>query len=154
MSGWYVQKLLLDSERIRGSLFEVGSIRCYNDDDKLDVSVTSNLESTSYSDLLTVESKIKELAVNNLLTKRETAIIKAVVAGDSFAELADRLDISKVTIYSEFKNICGKIAFHLGEHFTDEGYQDYLKDKYDLSEEEVIALDLYMKNKFKGKNTK
>lgn len=154
MSGWYVQKLLLDREKIRCGLFELGSFIHYNDDDRLDVGVISNLESTTYSDLLTVEQKINELSSNNLLTKREVAIIKAVVSGDSFTKLADDLDVSRVTISSEFKNICAKIAFYLGEHFTDEGYQDYLRDKYDLSEEEIIAIDLYMNNKFRGKNIK
>jgi DNA-binding CsgD family transcriptional regulator len=154
MPGWYVQRLLLERETIRGGLFEVGSFISFDDEDRLDVGVTSNLESDLYSDLLTVEQKINELAVNNLLTIRETSIIKAVVTGESFTKLAEALDVSRVTISSEFKSICEKLAFYLGEHFTDEGYQDYLRDKYDLSEEEVLTLDLYMNNKFKGRHTK
>jgi transcriptional regulator CtsR len=102
----------MERESVRGGLFEVGSFISFDDDDRLDVGVTSNLETDLYSDLLTVERKINELADNNLLTDRELSIIKAVVTGQkvkvSKEIQAKRMEICKVCDFLDTKTKNGK----------------------------------------------
>jgi len=147
--GWYVEKLLLERDKIKANIFESTDIPVYDEEEFEGISIRDNLESDLHLDLIEVERKIKELLDKKLLTDYEIMIINAVITGISYSSLAKELDISRVTIAKEFRGVCDKIAYYLGDHFTDEGYQEYMRDKYNLTEEDMMTVSLYMNGEFR-----
>ena len=151
MDGWYVSKLLLESSKIRSSLLSENDFSTLDDFSEPDISIDINLDSDLYSDLLTVEMKINELFTRKLISELELNIIKTIMNGEKYYELESKFNISRVTISKIFNEVCERVAFALGEHFTDDGYLNYLKNKYHLTEEELVIAELYIKRKFKIK---
>ena len=136
--GWYVEKLLLERDKIKANIFESTDIPVYDEEEFEGISIRDNLESDLHLDLIEVERKIKELLDKKLLTDYEIMIINAVITGISYSSLA-----------KEFRGVCDKIAYYLGDHFTDEGYQEYMRDKYNLTEEDMMTVSLYMNGEFR-----
>ena len=56
------------------------------------------------------------------------------------AEVARQLEISTRTVYNRFDKICNKLAFYLGDEYTNFGYIEYLKSKHSLNEQQVTQL--------------
>jgi hypothetical protein len=134
MSAWYVGRLLLDSISIRSKITEGG------------ISSTNlELDDDLYSDLLSVEMMINKLYKSKQLTEREINIINGLRMGISFRNLEKELKLSRHRIYIIFREVCTKIAFYLGEHFTDDGYVEYMTFKYCLDDEDIKCIILKMK---------
>jgi len=134
MSAWYVGRLLLDSMSIRSKITEGG------------ISSTNlELDDDLYSDLLSVEMTIDNLYEKGLLNKRELEIINRLRMGISFRNIEKDLKLSRPRIYHIFREICTKVAFYLGEHFTNEGYVEYMSYKYCLNDDEIECIEHIMK---------
>lgn len=152
--GWYVGRLLLDSEIIRESISQVYNYNDYpfygeglfedDSDDELNQILIIDYDSDTYMDLLSVEMKISELYKNKVLKPDEIKILNAVMTNQPYSELEGELDLARRTISKKFKEICSKIAFYMGEHFTNDGYLTYMREKYNLSDEQIETLKNYM----------
>jgi hypothetical protein len=129
MSAWYVGRLLLDSTSIRSKIMEVGNY-----------STSLELDDDLYSDLLSVEMAIEKLYKINLINKRELEIINRLKMGISFRNIEKDLKLSRPRIYHIFREVCTKVAFYLGEHFTNEGYVEYMSFKYSLTDEDIECM--------------
>lgn len=103
-------------------------------------STNLELDDDLYSDLLSVEMTIEKLYKNNLISKRELEIIDRLKAGFSFRKVEEDLKISRRRLYNIFKEVSTKIAFYLGDHFTNEGYVEYMSFKYSLEDDEIEHL--------------
>ena len=100
-----------------------------------------------YDDLLTIEIAIKELHKNGVINSRQLDIIKAISEGMSFIQVASKLNLHRRTVAENFIWSCKLIADHLGDHFTTEGYVDYIVNKYRLDEIKKDKLEKYLESK-------
>jgi len=145
MEGWYVRKLILDSIPIRSRIYskadEDSWAHYYFED-----SLPSSLEDDTYLDLLDVESKIKLLMDKKVITLKEKNILDLLLEGKSYSDTARSLRKSRLNIIHTFNNLCAKISYYLGDHFTNEGYIDYIIEKYKLDSNDIEILRRYISN--------
>ncbi len=144
---WYVRQLLLNSDRVRSRVNKDIIFTSKYDDDPYDegceVDYIANgfdYDNDNYLDLLSVEMKLKYLHDNNLLTKTDTDIMDGILLGKTFKAIGLELGIYEVGVSNFFSSICEKIGYLLGDHFTNEGYTDYLSNKYQLTDEQIEKL--------------
>jgi len=142
---WYVEQLILNERNIRKSIeslvVAIPSINIFTDFEPDDFMIETHLDDDTYSDLLSVLITADKMMKNNLVTDRDRDVFELIQKEElSFQSVGDKLGISRVTISIIFKAICDRIAFLLGDHFTNEGYIEYLSEKYSLSDEEIEIL--------------
>jgi DNA-binding NarL/FixJ family response regulator len=145
---WYVEQLLLNSDKIRHRVSDFLTLDTdfyqdsYHDlDEAVDFVATGfDYDNDTYADLLSVEMKLKYLKENNLLSKTDIAIVENVLSGKTFKAIGLELNIYEVGVSNFFSNVCEKIGYLLGDHFTDDGYIDYLTIKYQLTDEQIEKL--------------
>lgn len=150
MSSWYVERLLLDRELIRARMFSTEKDPMSREN-YLD-SFANLLEDDTYLDLLSVEDKIQELIKNDLLSSQEIKILDLVLEGYTISDILQLDLLNRKTVHRVFKSLCGKIAFYLGGHFTDEGYINYMVNKYKsyfIDEEHVQMLVEYLNKDYR-----
>lgn len=133
MDGWYVRELLLTRDLIRSSVidsFNSGEL----DEDFGDFSVyVPSFDDSTYDDLLTVEIAFKSLSDRGLFTDKERVVTLLIMEGYSISSIAKKLKIHRDTVNPIFKHSCRKIAFYLGDYFTNEGFLTYMSNKYNLT---------------------
>ncbi len=127
---WLVETLLLSRDQIRSS---------------------SALDSEDYLNLIIVEQKFKELFDLKNINTFESAIVNYVLSGLSFTKLSKILVIDGSTISKHFRAVCLKVSYSLGGEFTDEGYIQFMKDKYKLTSEHCEELKSYMESHLRHK---
>lgn len=116
---------------------------------RLQIHEQSELDSDNYNDLLVVEKKIEELYNNNILSKRDIEILSFISEGNIVSNKINKFNVERHLLSKEFSSICDRIAFYLGGYFTDDGYMNYMKNKYKLSELSVERMKDYMKSNFR-----
>ncbi len=126
---WIIQSLLNERNQIR---------------EKADIS------SDQYNDLIVIEKGIEEMTEKHLLTEKELETIKE--ASDSVAELGKKPNYYQTRgLNKKYKEVCERLAEYLGDYFTDEGYVEYMRDKYKLTDVQVETLQNYMKSSYRHK---
>lgn len=156
---WIVRNLILDSyiilskvnktevSPIRWNLPRYGDIE-YDDvqllytenDDIFDENIVytvMDVENDEYTFFREMVEKIKELVSRGQISELEYNVIRLLSEGNSYKEVAKKLEISRDSARKIFNTSCNKIAFSLGGVFTDEGYAEYITKKYSLKEEEL-----------------
>jgi len=156
---WIVRNLILDRWIINSRLHETvydpymklpliseeadvdDAYLLYTDnDDKVgdDIVYTfMNIEDDEYTLLKQVEEKIEELVNSGQISELELKVIQKVSDGNSYKEVAEILNISRISVRKIFSTSCNKIAFALGGVFTNEGYAEYIADKHGLSDQKI-----------------
>jgi hypothetical protein len=136
MAGWYVEQLLLDREAIREAIKETNDMNCL---EIVDDYISYNVNSDTYCDLLSVEMELSRLIKKGLISGLDLQVLTLILGGISFSEIGNRLNLGNKRLSANgiFKNICSRIAFVLGEHFTNDGYIDYLQNKYNFNQDKV-----------------
>lgn len=109
----------------------------------------NDLDSDQYNDLLLVEKAIKDLTEKGLLVEEDLDVI-AEMTGDT-PGFDSKPKSQKETMYKKFFSVCDRIAYFMGDYFTDEGYIEYMQKKYRLDEEQTNTMRNYIKSKFKHK---
>lgn len=125
---WYTQNLLKDSLRIHEN---------------------PDLDSDEYNDLILLEKKIEQLHDIGIISDDELGIINYLKGGNLSSDAKKLLGKERKTVSRKINDVCNKVAFYLGSYFTDEGYVNYMKNKYNLSNEQLNIMIDYMRNKFK-----
>ena len=113
------------------------------------VKALADIESDEYNDLLRVEMAINSLQQRGLISEEDLEVV-AEMCGD-IPGLALKPKHTREAIYRKFDTICERIAFYLGDYFTDEGYLFYMKHKYKLSEQQVDVMRTYMTSVYRHK---
>lgn len=130
MMSWYVETLLRNSIEIKSK---------------------HEFDSDEYNDLLFIERKIESLKKDGIISSEEIRLIKYVEDGKPLVESKKQYGKNRISLAKDFSNLCTKIAFYSGGYFTNDGYADYMKTKYGLSDEQVGKMLEYMKSKYKNK---
>lgn len=89
------------------------------------------------SDKLSIEMMVERLKNKNLISNRDFIVLNLVDTGHSFSYISKVLEMDRRTVKTIFKSTCQKLAFFLGDYFTDQGYIDYLSNKYHLLDDEI-----------------
>jgi hypothetical protein len=155
---WYVENLIRHSIEIKSSIYGdinpskviYGSIPemvegVHESSDGLHFSpFTIDFNNNEYTNLLLVEKKIKELIDNKQLSDKEIIIINGIMSSESLSSLQKKTGITRMTISKIFTKICERLAYLLGDDFTDEGFLNDLKESHHLTEEELERAHKYM----------
>ncbi len=120
---WIVESLLNDRERIRE---------------------TGDIESEEFNDLMLVEMAIKTLKESGKLTEEDLQVIYQL----GFINLSTT---EKYTLSKKRVRLCERIAYYMGDYFTDEGYLNHIQIKYKFSPEQMDALNKFIKSEYKHK---
>jgi len=124
---WYVRHLLEQSEKIRSTVVQESG-------DIFDLQTDTD----EYADLLSIEMAISTLYESKILSEKEVLILNFIEAGASVDDIVLKMPLSKMTIYNLVKSAGNKIAFYLGDHFTDYGFLDNLSTKFSQDDMEKI----------------
>ena len=108
-----------------------------------------DFESEEYNNLLIIEKKITQLYDAGRIDPFEMAVLNYVMSNRSYSELEDLLNISRLTISKHFRSICDRISFSLGSEFTDEGYIEHMREKYELKDEQIEKIRQHMNSKYR-----
>jgi len=138
MASWYVENLIRGSVLIREKINNSSG-------EALEI----NLESEAYMDLLSVEKVLSELYAKNLVEAFDRRIVTLMSTGLSVEKAAEILHVARPTISKRFSAVCGRVTFMLGDTFSNEGYVDSMKEKYKLTNDQVIKALEYMKSSTK-----
>lgn len=155
---WIVRNLLLDRYIVLSNLHTVETKHLQNparygdidydeaylmyleNDEPLNenmICTSMNVENDEFIFLREMEEKIKELVDSGQISELEYKVIVMLSEGNSYKEVSEKLKISRKTARNIFNSSCDKIAFSLGGFFTDEGYIEYMSEKYSLSDQQV-----------------
>lgn len=117
----------------------------------LEIRSKQDIESDEFNDLMIVESKIKSLCEDGIISDEEMELIRYIEDGKPLVGSKEVLGKNRIAIAKDIESLCNKIAFYLGGYFTDDGYIDYMQTKYELTEQQVGELVDYMRGKYKNK---
>jgi len=117
----------------------------HNEDIKLSVNKFEDDE--VFSDLVSLEIEISRLNKLGLFSEVENKIIRMISEGYSYRGIGRELDMMHRTVITNFKRLCNKLAITLGSKFTDDGFFEYMCNKYNLSfeEEDELIKTVFMK---------
>jgi hypothetical protein len=127
---WYLNYLLKNRIEIRGK---------------------NDIESDEFNDLIVIEKKIEELYKDGIISDDEISLLSYIEDGKPVANSKENFGKNRISLAKDFTKLCNKIAFYVGGYFTDDGYADYMKTKYNLTDPEVEKMLIYMKSKYKNK---
>lgn len=118
---------------------------------RVDIKSKSDINSDEYNDLIIVEKKIDDLYNAGIISNSEMSLINYMEDGKPIVNSKKSFGKNRMSLAKDFGNLCNKIAFYIGGIFTDEGYIDYMKTKYNLTDEQVGKMQDYMESKYKNK---
>ena len=87
---------------------------------------TTELDDDTYNNLLVIERCVEDCYKKGLISDFELSVIQNVCKGYTFSDLAEVINADRLRISNTFKNVCSRIAYILGEEFTD----THLEEKY------------------------
>jgi len=132
---WYVENLLRSAKSIRDSIM-------VSENNITDTNMGSDL----YLDLLSIEKTLNDLYEKKLIKFFDKKIVTMLSNGDSIEDVAEKLGVARPTITKRFSTVCDRVAFILGDNFSDVGYINYMKEKYNLNEEQINKALEYMRS--------
>jgi hypothetical protein len=98
-----------------------------------------------------IEKKIEDLHKEGLVSEAELSLIKYMEDGKPIVNSKEEFGKNRLSLAKDFITLCNKLAFYLGDYFTDDGYAEYMKQKYSLNDEELSKMITYMSSKYKHK---
>ncbi len=107
---------------------------------KTNIKSSFNVDDEIVGDILSIERAILELKIKGLLTDDDIKFLEDFSYGLSHRKIGRILNKSNHTISKRFRNLCSRIAYYLGGYFTNDGYANYIKYKYNLSESQMEAI--------------
>jgi hypothetical protein len=150
---WLVKDLILNSSNIRkrrvneSNDFYFGadliSLDSINDMDAVE---DDYMNTDAYLLLLTLETKISQLLEKGILKQDELELLITVSNVVNLGDVAEILGIHRTTVATRFDKICNKLAYYLGNQYTDLGLINYMKEKYNLTNEQETKLMEFILN--------
>jgi hypothetical protein len=81
-----------------------------------------DIESNQFNNALSVKMTIEKLYKNEQISRFDARVLNGVASGFSFSEIALLLVADRKRVSNSFKQTCNKIAYTLGDEFTDNGF--------------------------------
>lgn len=108
-----------------------------------------DIDSDAYIDLIQVERTLDSFSNNKTITPNELRVLNTVLNTPNFFYAEKELGMDRDTVSKIFRVVCDRVSYKLGDYFTDEGYIDYMADKYNLSCNQANKLSEYMNSKYR-----
>lgn len=143
---FYLKYLITNSEQIRCDSLKKTFLEVIEFDDEghpykvPDEVIEPVLDDAVYEDLLSVEICMKDLFKKGLLNEQDIKIIWLVSCGFNINEISSKLSLNYKSVLNSYLSTLGKVAFALGGKFTDEGFCEYISDKFELSDDSEKTL--------------
>lgn len=99
-----------------------------------------DIESNQYSNALSVKMTIEKLYSNSQISSFDIRVLNGIANGFTFSEIALLLMADRRRIANSFKETCSKIAYILGDEFTDTGFMYRVAAKYAIGEKKEREL--------------
>jgi hypothetical protein len=147
-TSWYVETLLRNRHKIREHIFTSGGSD--SEDGCLSPSLTVDLEDEDYNNLLLVEKTLTELVENDRLSDSEFLIFKKMLEYKTLSEIVQETGFTRMWVSKFIEDVCDRIAFILGDIFTNEGYLNRLAEKNHLTDAQIDKARLYMNSNAKN----
>lgn len=100
-----------------------------------------------YNNALLIQKCIEDINNQGLLSEAERDIIVAVYEGFNFTEISRLLKIDRQTVSQIFENVTDRIAYVLGNEFTDAAFLDRIVTTYGI--EGVDVADMFKRGVIK-----
>lgn len=159
MMSWTVKTLLRDRYKIRSRIMQKQELNLnfgFTNDEYEDIlddrSFILDLEDDDYNDLLLVEKKINDLHVLGILSDLEVRVLTLYSEGATFGDIEKDVELSRNSIIKCLNQACNKIAFSLGDTFTNKGLAVFISEKYELTPEEIKKLEDFIYNRKNNNN--
>jgi hypothetical protein len=118
---------------------------------KYRIELIDDLESDELNDYIIVSKKYEELLANGLISTSEKRVLETLIETQSLNLTSSALGLNRVTVAKTFKAVCDRIGYSLGGSFTDEGFCDYMAEKYKLPPEKVEIMERFIRSKYRMK---
>ena len=118
---------------------------------KDEIKTKADIDSDDYNNILLIEKAITDLVKIGAINEREERLLSLISDGSSYEELEEEYHLNRKAISTHFITLCDRLALYMGDEFTDEGYLEYMVDKYNLDQTQRETLQNFMKGKFKHK---
>lgn len=118
-NGWYVLRLLKDFHTIKEQ---------------------ENISSELYDDLLSVEIAISKLDLKG----KDLKLVDMIKDGKDHSDMAKVLHWSRHKVVDREKAILNRLAFILGDLFTNDGYASFICDKYKKDDYQKISVKTFL----------
>lgn len=134
---WYVETLIRGGYLIR-ELIARRSIGYLEEVEYLD------LENEDYCNLLLVEKTLKSIKDNKHISEKERIILEKMLESKSLSQIEQETGFTRATVAKVFERLCDRVAFILGDIFTNDGYLNYLAERNNLTDDQVEIARKYM----------
>lgn len=81
-----------------------------------------DIESDSYSNALSIKMVIEKLYKTKNISDFDLRVLELITNGYGYSEIAEMLGVDRKKVTAVFKKLCERIAFILGEEFTNSGF--------------------------------
>jgi hypothetical protein len=103
------------------------------------------IESNQYNNALSVKMTIERLLKNGQISSFDLRVLNGIASGFTFSEIALLLVADRRRIANSFKDTCSKIAYTLGDEFTDTGFMYRVAARHAVGEKKEKALKEFFK---------
>lgn len=81
-----------------------------------------DIEGDQFNNALSIQQTVKTLHGRGNITDFDVRVLNGIATGFNFSEIATLLIADRKRVSDSFRKTCGKIAFVLGNEFTDTGF--------------------------------
>jgi hypothetical protein len=104
-----------------------------------------DIESDQFNNALSIEETIKTLHKRGNVSDFDVKVLNGIATGFNFSEIATLLIADRKRVSDSFKKSCGKIAFVLGDEFTNTGFMYRVAARHAIGERKERALKEFFK---------
>ena len=143
---WIVSQLIRNSLMIKEAAnkesittfknFYMQDVEQFNEEKPIELH-SSPLDNDEYNDVLLVDKAIEHLKNIGSLSEKDMELVEYLRGGGTVASKNRSISGSRMSLAKRETEISDRIAFYLGGYFTDDGYLDYMRNKYKWSDVEM-----------------
>jgi len=104
-----------------------------------------DIESDQFNNALNIQMTINKLLERGNLRDFDIKVINGIASGFNFSEIATLLMADRKRISDSFRKTCRKIAFVLGDEFTNTGFIYRIASRYAIGEKKKEDLKEFFK---------
>jgi len=104
-----------------------------------------DIESEQFNNALSIQQTVKTLHRRGNITEFDVRVLNGIATGFNFSEIATLLIADRKRVSDSFRKTCGKIAFVLGDEFTDTGFVDRYAIRHAIGEQKEKELKEFFK---------
>lgn len=104
-----------------------------------------DIESDQFNNALSIQQTIKALFERGNVSEFDVRVLNGIATGFNFSEIATLLMADRKRVSDSFRKTCGKIAFVLGDEFTNAGFMYRHAARYAIGRQKEKALKEFFK---------